>query len=102
MSVWPSRIGSAWPRADGNGFNIQLETVPLDGRVAYASPQKKINNQLGRASQPAHFLFPRARLHSFQPSLILPNTSLAVFKSTPGLVLIETATSNCTSQPASD
>lgn len=28
------RIGSAWAHADGNGFNIQLETVPLDGRVA--------------------------------------------------------------------
>jgi hypothetical protein len=23
-----------WAHADGNGFNIQLETVPLDGRVA--------------------------------------------------------------------
>jgi len=28
------RIASAWAHADGNGFNIQLETVPLDGRVA--------------------------------------------------------------------
>ena len=27
------RIGSAWTHADGNGFNIQLETVPLDGRI---------------------------------------------------------------------
>ena len=24
------RIGSAWTHVDGNGFNIQLETVPLD------------------------------------------------------------------------
>ena len=31
-SFW-TRIGSAWPHADGNGFNIQLEVVPLDGRV---------------------------------------------------------------------
>lgn len=28
-----TRIGSAWPHADGNGFNIQLDVVPLDGRV---------------------------------------------------------------------
>ena len=28
-----TRIGSAWPHADGNGFNIQIETVPLDGRI---------------------------------------------------------------------
>jgi hypothetical protein len=27
------RIGSAWAHADGNGFNIQIETVPLDERI---------------------------------------------------------------------
>lgn len=27
------RIGAAWPHKDGNGFNIQLDAVPLDGRV---------------------------------------------------------------------
>jgi len=28
-----TRIGSVWPHADGKGFNIQLEVVPLDGRI---------------------------------------------------------------------
>lgn len=28
-----TRIGSAWAHADGQGFNIQLEAVPLDGRI---------------------------------------------------------------------
>ncbi|MFI4870325.1 MAG: hypothetical protein ACIARQ_00805 [Phycisphaerales bacterium JB061] len=28
-----TRIGAAWQHGDGNGFNIQLEVVPLDGRV---------------------------------------------------------------------
>lgn len=28
-----TRIGAAWPHKDGNGFNIQLESVPLDGRI---------------------------------------------------------------------
>ncbi len=28
-----TRIGSAWAHNDGNGFNIQLECVPLDGRI---------------------------------------------------------------------
>lgn len=28
-----TRIGAAWPHRDGNGFNIQLEAVPLDGRI---------------------------------------------------------------------
>ena len=31
-SFW-TRIGSAWQHADGKGFNVQLEAVPLDGRV---------------------------------------------------------------------
>ena len=31
-SFW-TRIGSAWAHKDGNGFNIQLECVPLDGRI---------------------------------------------------------------------
>jgi hypothetical protein len=30
--IW-TRIGAAWPHADGNGFNVQLDCVPLDGRI---------------------------------------------------------------------
>ena len=28
-----TRIGAAWAHNDGKGFNIQIETVPLDGRI---------------------------------------------------------------------
>jgi hypothetical protein len=28
-----TRIGAAWPNKDGKGFNIQLDAVPLDGRI---------------------------------------------------------------------
>lgn len=28
-----TRIGAAWPHADGNGFTVQLDVVPLDGRI---------------------------------------------------------------------
>jgi hypothetical protein len=28
-----TRIGSAWPHADGKGFNVQIDAVPLDGRI---------------------------------------------------------------------
>jgi hypothetical protein len=28
-----TRIGSVWPHADGKGFNIQIDAVPLDGRI---------------------------------------------------------------------
>ncbi|MFO0849831.1 MAG: hypothetical protein U0871_14950 [Gemmataceae bacterium] len=31
--IW-TRIGSAWPHTDGKGFNVQLDVVPLDGRVS--------------------------------------------------------------------
>ena len=41
-SFW-TRIGSAWAHADGNGFNIQIETVPLDGRITLRVPTEKTN-----------------------------------------------------------
>jgi hypothetical protein len=28
-----TRIGSVWPHQDGKGFNVQLDVVPLDGRI---------------------------------------------------------------------
>ncbi len=28
-----TRIGAAWPNSDGKGWNIQLDVVPLDGRI---------------------------------------------------------------------
>ena len=39
-SFW-TRIGSAWQHADGQGFNIQIETVPLDGRITLRIPSEK-------------------------------------------------------------
>ena len=30
--IW-TRIGSVWPHNDGKGFNVQLDAVPLDGRI---------------------------------------------------------------------
>ena len=28
-----TRVGAAWAHTDGNGFNIQVDCVPLDGRL---------------------------------------------------------------------
>ncbi len=36
-SVW-TRIGAAWKHADGKGFNIQFDVVPLDGRITLRVP----------------------------------------------------------------
>ena len=39
----PSRAGisSAWPHNDGKGYNIQIETIPLDGKISLRAPTKK-------------------------------------------------------------
>jgi hypothetical protein len=39
-AIW-TRIGSAWLNRDGKGFNIQLESVPLDGRVSLRVIEEK-------------------------------------------------------------
>lgn len=41
-SFW-TRIGAAWPHADGKGFTLQLDVVPLDGRVNLRLPSEKSN-----------------------------------------------------------
>jgi hypothetical protein len=32
-SFW-TRIGAAWAHADGQGFSVQIDCVPLDGRLS--------------------------------------------------------------------
>lgn len=39
-SFW-SRIGSVWAHGDGKGFNIQVDVVPLDGRITLRVPEDK-------------------------------------------------------------
>jgi hypothetical protein len=36
-----TRIGASWPHKDGNGFNIQIESVPLDGRITLRVASEK-------------------------------------------------------------
>ncbi len=36
-----TRIGAAWAHGDGNGFNIQIETMPLDGRITLRIASEK-------------------------------------------------------------
>jgi len=36
-----TRIGSAWSHKDGKGFNIQIDVVPLDGRVTLRVAEEK-------------------------------------------------------------
>jgi hypothetical protein len=36
-----TRIGSAWAHADGSGFNVQLDCIPLDGRITLRVASEK-------------------------------------------------------------
>lgn len=38
-----TRIGAAWPHKDNNGFNIQLDVMPLDGKIVlrFATEKKE-------------------------------------------------------------
>lgn len=36
-----TRIGAAWQNADGNGFNIQLDALPVDGRLTLRVASEK-------------------------------------------------------------
>lgn len=31
-AIW-TRIGAAWAHSDNQGFSVQIESVPLDGRI---------------------------------------------------------------------
>jgi hypothetical protein len=40
-SFW-TRIGAAWPHKNGKpGFNIQIDAVPLDGKISLFLPSEK-------------------------------------------------------------
>jgi hypothetical protein len=36
-----TRIGAAWAHKDGKGFSIQLECLPLDGRISLREISEK-------------------------------------------------------------
>jgi hypothetical protein len=33
------KIGGAWPHDSGNGFTVQLDALPLDGRIVLTEPR---------------------------------------------------------------
>jgi hypothetical protein len=36
-----TKVGAAWPHKDGRGFSLQLDMVPLDGRVSLRTVDEK-------------------------------------------------------------
>ena len=39
-STW-TRIGAVWPHKNGDGYNLQLDCMPLDGCVVLRKPKAK-------------------------------------------------------------
>ena len=37
-SFW-TRIGAAWSQKDGEGFNVQIDVMPLDGKIVLRKPK---------------------------------------------------------------
>ena len=37
-AIW-TRIGAVWPHEKGKGFNIELEALPIDGRIVVMEPK---------------------------------------------------------------
>ena len=40
-----TRIGSAWPHKSGQGFNIELGALPVNGRIVLKLPKEKPEGQ---------------------------------------------------------
>jgi len=40
-----NRIGSAFPHKDGEGYNILLDALPVDGKVVLRTPQERLEEQ---------------------------------------------------------
>lgn len=40
-----TRIGAAWAHENGEGFNLQLDMIPLDGKVVLRAPKAEDDDQ---------------------------------------------------------
>tara|TARA_R110002124_G_scaffold261819_1_gene427774 strand:- start:728 stop:937 length:210 start_codon:yes stop_codon:yes gene_type:complete len=43
-----TKVGSAWGHDDGDGFNIRLTALPIDGRLVIRKPKPRANQEAGR------------------------------------------------------
>lgn len=39
-----NRVGAAFPHKDGEGYNIELDAVPVDGRVTLRTPKERVDD----------------------------------------------------------
>lgn len=55
-----NRVGSAFAHGDGKGFNVILDSVPVDGRVTLRTPQERMES-MGENKQQNRERKPRGR-----------------------------------------
>lgn len=51
-SSFYSRVGSAFPHKDGQGYSIVLDAVPVDGRIMLRTPKERIEEMKGERARP--------------------------------------------------
>lgn len=39
-----NRVGSAFPHKDGKGFNVDLEAMPVNGKIVLRTPQERLKD----------------------------------------------------------
>lgn len=42
-----TRIGAAWPHKDGKGFTLQIDMLPVSGRITLREPGEKTDGNGG-------------------------------------------------------
>lgn len=42
--VFFNRVGAAFEHQDGQGFNLVLDSVPVDGKVTLRTPKERLDN----------------------------------------------------------
>jgi hypothetical protein len=46
-----TKIGAAWPHEDGRGYNLQLNAIPVSGRITLRMPKDREPAPEGKARE---------------------------------------------------
>lgn len=49
-----NRVGSAFAHKDGQGFNVVLDAVPVDGRITLRSAKERVADMKAGKASPSH------------------------------------------------
>ena len=42
-----NKVGAAWKHKDGQGYNLHLDSMPVDGRVTLRTPKERLDEMRG-------------------------------------------------------